>query len=155
NTSTAQETVTLLGPDVSGGPIITQPPQSQTVHFGTTVTFAVGVDGSGPFSYQWSFDGNPIPGATNGSLVLSNVQFTNAGGYAIVVTDHHGLSCSASATLDLVTELIIRPAPKGVMLYWPAPYLLTTATNVVGPYIDVPGAVSPYFWLILNEQQRF
>jgi hypothetical protein len=155
NTSTAQETVTILEVDVLGGPTITQRPQSQTVQWGSTFTLTVGVEGSGPYTYQWSFDGNPIAGATNISLTISNVQFTNSGTYTVVVTDSSGGSSSASGTIYVSPKLIIQKGISGVWLYWPTPYILMSATNVVGPYFDVPGATSPWFYPTTNEPMRF
>jgi hypothetical protein len=155
NTSTAQETVIILEVDVLGGPSITQPPQSQTVQWGSTFTLTVGVDGSGPYTYQWSFDGNPIAGATNISLTISNVQFTNAGTYTVVVSDSSGGRSSASGTIYVSPKLIIQRGINGVWLYWPTPYILMSATNVVGPYFDVPGATSPWFYPTTNEPMRF
>ena len=52
--------MTVLGP-----PAITTEPQSQTVGVGTTVTFPVTATGAPPLFYQWSFDGQALPGATN------------------------------------------------------------------------------------------
>jgi len=79
---------------------ITTQPQSQTVPAGGTATFSVGVSGTGPFGYQWQFDGTNLsnPGiittvagggsgglgdggpATNGNLnVPSDVAVDNSG----------------------------------------------------------------------------
>jgi streptogramin lyase len=43
------------------GPSITQQPASQTVRPGTNLTLTVAVSGSGPFIYQWSFNGTNLP----------------------------------------------------------------------------------------------
>ena len=43
------------------GPTITNQPASQTNLPGTTVSFSVGVNGTGPFSYQWQFNGASFP----------------------------------------------------------------------------------------------
>jgi sugar lactone lactonase YvrE len=43
------------------GPTITTQPSSQTIVAGTSVNFSVAVDGTGPFSYQWQFNGTNYP----------------------------------------------------------------------------------------------
>jgi len=45
---------------------VTQP-ANQTVTTGQAATFAVGVGGGGPFTYQWLKNGAPISGATSGT----------------------------------------------------------------------------------------
>jgi sugar lactone lactonase YvrE len=42
------------------GPTITTQPASQTNLAGTTVIFTVAVDGTGPFTYQWQFNGTNL-----------------------------------------------------------------------------------------------
>lgn len=81
-------------------PTITAQPVSRTVGEGSNTSF--GISATGPsLSYQWRKDGNPIPGATASSLPLSNVQFTNAGGYSCVVTNPFAAVTSAVATLTV------------------------------------------------------
>jgi Domain of unknown function DUF11/Immunoglobulin domain len=65
---------------------ITSQPQPQTVTNGGTANFSVGVSGTPPFYYQWSFDDtNLIVGATNSTLTLTNVTAADAGSYSVVV----------------------------------------------------------------------
>ena len=57
-------------------PVITNQPASQTNLPGTTVSFSVGVNGTGPFTYQWQFNGTNLPNiittvAGNGSYNFS------------------------------------------------------------------------------------
>ena len=42
-------------------PVITQQPTNQTVLVGSSVVFSVAVSGSGPFTYQWQFNGTNLP----------------------------------------------------------------------------------------------
>jgi subtilase family serine protease len=84
-------------------PVIIMQPANQTAVAGTTVQFTVAALGSKPFFYQWSFNGtnNPIVGATNATLTLSDVQLTNAGIYAVVITNLFGSTLSSNATLTV------------------------------------------------------
>ena len=55
-----------------------------------------------PFSYQWQFAGNNLPGATNSSLIVSNLQNgINTGAYKVTVTNIAGSIDSATATLAI------------------------------------------------------
>jgi hypothetical protein len=66
-------------------PAIVTQPSSQLATAGTTATLLVAAAGSPPLSYQWSFDGTDIAGATNATLVLPGVQSTNTGNYSVCV----------------------------------------------------------------------
>ena len=71
-------------------PLITNGPQAQTVVAGQSASFAVAVGGTSPLGYQWQFNGNGIPGATNSSITLSPAQDTNYGFYSVLVTNVAG-----------------------------------------------------------------
>lgn len=65
------------------------------------MTLRVTATGVGPLSYQWQFTNAPIVGATNATLKLPNVQFTNAGNYSVLVSDAVGATPSAPASLTV------------------------------------------------------
>jgi hypothetical protein len=44
---------------------------------------------------------------------------------------------------------------NNVVLNWPAGWSLQSATNVVGPYVDIPGATVPYTNDVLLQPQQF
>src|SRR6185436_19171609 len=80
-------------------PLIFTQPGNQTVTVGANTTFVVEAGGTPPLSYQWSFNGTNVNGATGSSIVLTNVQFANAGSYSVVVSNVAGTTNSSSATL--------------------------------------------------------
>jgi uncharacterized delta-60 repeat protein len=84
-----------------GVPVITSQPTNQTVAISDTAMFTVVADGTSPLSYQWNFNGTNLSGATNTSLMLTNVQLTNSGNYAVLVTNTYGSALSSNATLTL------------------------------------------------------
>jgi len=106
---TEAEIRTVMTGDFSahlGGPAhILSQPQSQTVHEGATVTFTVAAQGLAPLSYQWHFNGtNALAGATNSSLILTNVQANRSGTYTVTVTNLLGSDTSLSALLTVNTN---------------------------------------------------
>lgn len=97
-------------------PSIMTQPADQTVIQGNNATFSVTVTGSTLLSYQWYFNGtNQLIGATNCSLVLTNVQSTNQGYYLVVITNFAGSVTSAVAELELACD----PPPSGIISWWP------------------------------------
>jgi hypothetical protein len=104
---------------VLGPPAITTEPQSQTVGVGTTVTFLVTATGAPPLSYQWSFDGQALPGATNVNLTLTNVIRVQAGSYSVVITNPVGSVTSAPpAVLSIATGVACPGTPPGMVAWW-------------------------------------
>ena len=80
------------------GPVITTNPRSQTVLAGTPVAFTTVAPGTG-LSYQWFFNGQSLPGATNAALAFTEVSRVNAGLYAVQVSNAAGSERSSSAVL--------------------------------------------------------
>jgi len=94
-------------PLVAAYPQITVQPQSSTASLGTTASFSVTVTGAAPLAYQWSKDtinllnAGSISGVTNSILTINNAQLTNAGSYALVVTNAYGSMTSSNAVLTV------------------------------------------------------
>jgi len=97
-------------------PIIVTQPQSQTAVAFTTVAFGVDVSGVPPYHYQWRFNGVGLPGATNATLVLSNVQSAQAGNYQVEVSNTAGAATSAVATLVVRTPPVIIQQPRDTLV---------------------------------------
>jgi hypothetical protein len=55
--------------------------------------------GTPPFFYQWKYQGNNIPNATNSSLVINNFQAFNQGDYSVEVWNSGGTNVSPQAAL--------------------------------------------------------
>jgi gluconolactonase len=82
-------------------PKIVTSPASRIVAAGVSVSFRVGVTGTPPLTYQWYFNGLGLEGATNLSLLLTNVQRDIAGQYWAIVSDTTGSATSGTARLDV------------------------------------------------------
>ena len=91
--------------------ILTQPtnvtftpsPATNTVTTSNAI-FSVFAAGMGPLSYQWTFWGTNLPGATEATLVISNAGLAQAGPYAVRVSDSMTPLTSSNATLRLLTK---------------------------------------------------
>jgi hypothetical protein len=87
-------------------PQILGQPQDRTVIVGTTVQLRVLAAGF-PLNYQWLFNGQPLPGATNYVLTLSNVMTNRAGAYSVIVSNALGSVTSSNAVLTMLPPLFV------------------------------------------------
>jgi len=78
-------------------PVFNQKPVSQSVVVGDSVTFSSQALGGG-LNYQWSFGANPINGATNATLTLTNLSLAQSGTYTLTVVNDLG-NTNVSVTL--------------------------------------------------------
>ncbi|MEQ2009602.1 MAG: immunoglobulin domain-containing protein [Limisphaerales bacterium] len=99
---------------------ITQSPTNQTVFAGSTVSFDVAVTGVGPITYQWTYNGVNIPGATSSNYTIINVTTNQGGTYLVRVTNPGGTVTSQPATL------VVLPLPL-------APVITQNPTNITVP----------------------
>lgn len=114
NTLTIYQNVTAFG----GPPVITTQPTDQTAPVGGTAVFSVAANGSLPLSYQWFFSQtNLLASQTNSSLVLTNVQLTNAGNYTVLVSNLISSVLSSNATLTVQTPATITTQPTNQTVY--------------------------------------
>ena len=72
------------GSPLVAAPSITTQPIAQTAGAGGSVTFTVAATGASPLTYQWRLNGSDLPGETNPTLVVNNVQAS--GIYSVVVS---------------------------------------------------------------------
>jgi hypothetical protein len=96
------------------GPSIVASPVSVTVISGNTANFAVGVSGTGPFSYQWLKNGQPISGATGASFSLAPVSSADAGSYTVQVNNSVGPVAISSPAATLTVNPGAVPIPLSV-----------------------------------------
>jgi len=82
---------------------------------GTNVVFSVTVRGPGPFSYQWSYNGADILGATSRLLSVPNVVLEQSGDYAVRVTNPYAED-SATGRLIVLVEPTFLANPQSTTL---------------------------------------
>jgi len=87
----------------NGAPQVVAQPTDQYVSVGGSATFTVTASGSGTLTYQWSFNGSAISGATGSSYTVTNAQAGNAGSYTVSVTNNNGSTTSHGANLSVST----------------------------------------------------
>jgi hypothetical protein len=105
--TSATAALTVLVP-----PSITASPGNQAVVRDQSASFTVNADGTSPVRYQWRFNGASMAGATNSTLLLSNVQSSQAGNYTVVVSNSAGVVTSAVATLTVYVPAGISTQPQ-------------------------------------------
>lgn len=97
----------LLSPFGLGtAPTISTNPTAGLVVVGTNYTMFVSALGSQPLHYQWQRNEVDVPGQTNGSLTVTNVNGLNAGSYRVVVSNAAGTAISQPISLSVVDPLV-------------------------------------------------
>ena len=99
-------------------PTITSQPKPAVVLRGSNHTFQVVASGVTGLNYQWRFQAGNLPGETNPSLSLTDIQTSNAGPYSVVVSDSSGAVTSAVAHLTVrLPDAPVYAAPSGGWTY--------------------------------------
>ena len=75
---------------------------SQTAFVGGTASFGVNCQSVLPLTYQWRLAGTNLPGATSNPLVLSNLDYGQAGIYSVMVSNSAATATSGSASLTVM-----------------------------------------------------
>jgi alpha-tubulin suppressor-like RCC1 family protein len=104
---------------------LTSQPKSLVSVKGTSAAFSVEVASPSAVNYQWHFGDADLPGETYNTLVLTNVQYAQAGEYSVTVSNEFGALQSTHATLKVTPIAIWGSTPAS--LANPPPDL----TNVV------------------------
>lgn len=99
-------------------------PTDTNVAVGSNVTFLIEVVGPASPTFQWRFDGQDIPQATDTSLSILNVQTTNAGYYSIVCSVPGMTALSSGGFLSVIANPTSNPpgsvpAPLNLINWWP------------------------------------
>lgn len=98
-------TVAVTG--LATAPEPTTPTGPESVDLGATTTLQEVAFGTGPFTYQWYLNGNPIAGATNASYTIGNTPRSAAGIYTVEVSNSVGSAISQSSTLTVLASQLV------------------------------------------------
>ncbi len=112
--------------------VITNQPAPQISFLDSNVVFSVGENGFPPLFFQWNFNNVPIPNATNQTLSLFSLDFTNQGNYSVAISNVVGTVISSNAYLTVLDPR--DPFGEGIPNWWKTQYGLsltdpTLATN--------------------------
>ena len=123
-------------------PFIVTPPAAQSVAVGGSVSFSVTVTGASPLAYQWQLASTNLPGATNATLTLTNVQFAQAGNYSVLVTNVIGSAQSSAARLTVTgPALTCGASGTNIQITFTArpatTYHLQSSTNLLSAWSDL------------------
>ena len=97
----AGETVPL-----TAAPAISMQPQDRIAVVGDSVSFTCAATGIPPPVWQWRCSGTNVPGVTGATLFLPNVALSQAGTYAVAVTNIAGSSISSNAVLSVYSSAV-------------------------------------------------
>jgi len=99
-------------PDISG------PGPGSTNIAGSVVLLSAAVTGANPLYLQWRRNGNPIAGATNTLLTLSNLLVADSGSYDLLATNLLGSATSSATVLSVIraTPVVTLPV-AGTLVY--------------------------------------
>lgn len=98
---------------------LTAQPASKTLPAGTNAIFSVGAAGTPPLSYQWSFNGTNLPGATGASLALHDIQAGATGTYRVTVSNDYGGQSSTNFSLVVTSAapvLLTQPIAQQMLV---------------------------------------
>ena len=122
----AEGNTSIFSPPAKGGsltqPVFHSQPVGVTTLPGSNVIFIADASGMSPLWLQWSWNGNPLPNATDATLTLTNVQWENRGTYRLTVSNSFGTITSVPA------ELVIKPEPT--ILTHPATQIVTQGQTI-------------------------
>jgi hypothetical protein len=138
----------------------TTQPQSQTVLAGSNVTFTASARGPA-LSYQWLFNGtNVLAGATNSTLSLTSLGWSQSGNYSVIASNFAGAISSQSAMLTVVPiRGIVMPITLSgdIGSFWRIDYIddlgntnnwaalaSVTLTNTSQTYLDASALSQPH-----------
>jgi hypothetical protein len=138
NTSVPADVIVQL----LGVPQILSQPLDALVTEGSRVTFSVSAKGAPPLSYQWLYNGAPIPDATNTSYTTPQLAVGDSGNFTVTISNSFGITPSRAAVLTVV----------GI------PEITTPLGNLIVPYgsnvtltVGATGGALTYAWLFNNR----
>ena len=138
-------------------PAVRASPLSQSAILGSTTSFTVDATGTAPLAFQWNLNNVPLPGQTNTTLDLPNVQTTNAGTYTVTISNVAGTNTSSPATLTVLSPPTITGQPTSQTVLGGSSVTLFADATGTPPFVyqwnfngvPLPGETSPF--LQLNE----
>jgi hypothetical protein len=141
-------------------PLISVHPTNRLAAVGGSIDLIVQAESAVPPAYQWQYEGQSIPNATNASFSLSGIQLADSGDYQVFITNSAGVATSAVATVTAMVPptFLQQPVASTATLGQNATISAQAAGNAPLAYqwqrngVDLPGLTSPQ--LLLTNLQR-
>ncbi|NOS71525.1 MAG: DNRLRE domain-containing protein [Verrucomicrobia bacterium] len=97
----------------TGAPVIRQLTVPAFLGSASSAFLKAQVLGGWPLSYQWQWNGQDLPTATNSTLLLTNMQLSQSGFYSVTVSNALGVATSSTNELTVVPVLMVeQPASQ-------------------------------------------
>jgi hypothetical protein len=125
-------------------------PGRSDIPVGRDTTLSVTVSGTGTLTYEWRRNGQPIAGATNGTLVLNAIQPDQGGNYTVVVTDLLGSTTSAVAAVTVDASALQIECAQTVWIRDVSP-----DTTFIGDFLDVRRTTEIRYGLVQFDLSPF
>jgi alpha-tubulin suppressor-like RCC1 family protein len=118
----------------NGAPLIIRPPVGGTFYTGRDLVLKAKAVGTAPLAFQWFKNGNPIPGATDESLVLTFALTNDAGSYHLVVSNALGAAQSVAVPVTLVDRApVLMSQVQSRYAYYGSPFSVGASVIGSGP----------------------
>ncbi|HWD21184.1 MAG TPA: CARDB domain-containing protein [Verrucomicrobiae bacterium] len=126
-------------------PVITDGPSTQpgnNLETGTTLTLVTHLYANPPATIWWLKNGALVPGATDSTLIITNLQLSDAGNYQMVASNYLGAAYSPLAFVSIYQPTDLQP----LSLTLPPVVTSQTLTPLVWSVTNTgPATVSGYY----------
>ena len=141
-----------------GAPLLATNIPAHAVPPGADAFLQIPFSGAPPLAFQWRLNSAPLPGATNASLLLRDVQLPQDGAYSLQVSNSFGTAISGDLWVNVI-RLRLAAQPQAQTIFAGGEVKLSVAAEGIGPFsyqwhfngIDLPGATNNP--LVLNNVQ--
>lgn len=108
-TATTTFTITATNPQIALQPVSQNlcPPQ----------TLTLSVNATNATSYQWNYNGTPIPGATDTTYTIGSTSASNTGNYTVTVSNPTASVTSQTATVNVGSTIVTNPSNLTITQY--------------------------------------
>ncbi|HXI52794.1 MAG TPA: immunoglobulin domain-containing protein [Candidatus Saccharimonadales bacterium] len=144
-------------------PFFYQHPASRTVFADATVSFEGHASAAPPPAYQWLFNGVPLADAHDPQLILSRVDSSQSGTYALVAANSSGAATSRVASLTVqrtAPRFVDEPDDQAVRIGGSAMFLAAAVGGPTPEYqwrfgdMDLPGATGQFFTFVVSSTNQ-
>ncbi len=135
----------------ANAPVITTAPAPQRANVGRPASIAVTVADPVGATFQWSFKGTPIAGATNSSIFIERASLGDAGTYSVVVTNGLGSArgettlavVEAPVLVNLSTRAFVEGGDRTLIVGFVVDRYKNLTVRAVGPTLTRFGVAAP------------